>query len=125
MDTERREFTRYVMKEDEIQVFSLDPKISGRLNDISSGGLSFQYTPIKEKKLETNSINILTKVHIFEKLNLLGIACQIIYDIASLEEGGSFTGAERRQCGIKFLGLEENQLDQLEEILKKFYRPNI
>ncbi len=61
MKDERRKFTRFVFKKDEIQVFSDDLILFGKLNDISKGGLSFRYIPITGDKLETNSINILPK----------------------------------------------------------------
>jgi hypothetical protein len=118
MEDERRVFARYIVKKDELQAFSHDLKIVGKLNDISKGGLSFRYTPIAVEKLDTHSINILARGT--DRSNLFDIACQIIYDISTLEEGQSFTGAASRQFGIKFLGLMENQQNQLELLLKNF-----
>jgi hypothetical protein len=118
MEDERREFTRYIVKKDELQVFSHDLKIVGKLNDISKCGLSFQYTPIAGEMLNTNSINILAKGT--DRSNLFDIACRIIYDISTLEEGQSFTGAASRQCGINFFGLKENQQNKLELLTKNF-----
>jgi hypothetical protein len=118
MEDERRVFARYIVKKDELQAFSHDLKIVGKLNDISKGGLSFRYTPIVVEKLDTHSINILARGT--DRSNLFDIACQIIYDISTLEEGQSFTGAASRQFGIKFLGLMENQQNQLELLLKNF-----
>ncbi len=66
-----RKFARFVFKKDAIHIFSDDAIIFGKLNDISKGGLSFKYTPIKEEKLVTNSINISAKNHTKElKCNL-------------------------------------------------------
>ena len=113
-DDERREFTRYIIQEDELQVSTHDLKIIGRLKDISKGGLSFQYDPIAGEKLETNSINMVAKDQFF----MSDIDCQLIYDIPTLEEGQSFTGAERRQRGVKFVGLSESQRNKLKLLLK-------
>jgi len=118
MEDEPREFTWYIVKKDELQVFSHDLKIVGKLNDISKGGLSFQYTPIVGEKLDIHSINILAKGT--DRSNLFDIACQIVYDISTLEESQSVTDAASRQCGIKFFGLKENQQNQLELLLKNF-----
>lgn len=118
MEDERREFTRYIVKKDELQVFSHDLKIVGKLNDIRKCGLSFQYTPIAGEMLNTNSIDILAKGT--DRSNLFDIACRIIYDISTLEEGQSFTGAASRQCGINFFGLKENQQNKLELLTKNF-----
>lgn len=118
MKDERREFTRFVFKKDEIQVFSDDAILFGQLNDISKGGLSFRYTPIPGEELDTNSINILPKG--LDKYNLYHINCQIIYDIFSVGESISITGYERRKCGIKYYWLKEKQNKNLELLLNKY-----
>lgn len=118
MKDERREFTRYITQKNEVQVFSNDQKIDGTLKDISKGGLAFQYTPIAGEKMDTNSINILVKGPY--RFYLFDIACRIIYDISTLEEGRSFKGTERRQRGIKFVELKENQQNKLELMLKNY-----
>ena len=118
MKDERREFTRYKLQEDEIQIYSHDLKIDGMLKDMSKGGLAFQYTPIAGKKMDTNSINIFVKGT--DRFYLSDIACRIIYDISTLDEGQRFKGTERRQCGIKFVELKENQQNKLELLLKNY-----
>ncbi len=118
MKDERTESTRYPIQDDELQIFSHDIKIASRLKDISKGGLAFQYTPVAGEKLETNSISIMAKGMV--QFYLFDIACRKIYDIPSLEDGQSFTGAESRQRGIKFIGLTENQQNKLELLLKNF-----
>ena len=103
---------------EEVQVFSHDPKIDGTLNNISKSGLAFQYTPIAGKKMDTNSINIFVKGT--DRFYLSDIACRIIYDISTLDESQRFKGTERRQCGIKFVELKENQQNKLELLLKNY-----
>jgi len=117
MEDERREFTRFVFKEDEIQVFSDDAILFGQLKDISKGGLSFRYTPITGEKMETKSINILPNGK--DQFNLYHIACRIIYDI-SLEKGKSLKGNHRNRCGIKFFKLKENEKNKLELLLNNY-----
>ncbi len=118
MKDERSEFARYMTQKNEVQVFSHDQKIDGTLKDISKGGLAFQYTPIAGEKMDTNYINILIKGPY--RFYLFDINCRIIYDRSTLEEGQSIKGTERRQRGIKFVELKENQQNKLEFILKNY-----
>ncbi|MDX2511738.1 MAG: PilZ domain-containing protein [Desulfobacterales bacterium] len=118
MENERRRFTRLVFKRDEIQVFSDDLILFGKLNDISNGGLSFRYTPIAGKNMDTKSINILPNGK--DQFNLYHIVCLTIYDISAFEEGQNLTGNEKRQCGIKFFEFKENQKDKLAFLLKNY-----
>lgn len=118
MDDERRGFTRFSFKKDEIQIFSDDAILFGKINDISKGGLSFKYTPVTDGKIDTNSINILVKGK--DKLNLYHIDCRTIYDISSIEKGQRFLSYERRQCGIKYFWLKESQNKKLEFLLNHY-----
>ncbi len=102
MEDDRREFTRFVFETDEIQIFSDDDMLFGKLNDISKGGLSFMYIPVADEMLDTSSINILVKGK--DRFNLYHINCRTICDISSKEEAQSYLGCGRRQCGINFFG---------------------
>jgi hypothetical protein len=118
MEDDRREFTRFVFKNDAIQIFSDDAILFGKLNDISKGGLSFKYIPVADEVLDTKSINILAKGK--DRFNLYHINCRTIYDISSKEETQSFLGCERRQCGIQFFWLKENHNKKLELLLNYY-----
>lgn len=115
MVDERREFNRFVFTKYEIQVLSDDPILFGKLNDISKGGLSFQYTPIPGVEMTTDSINILPIGN--DEYNIYHINCQIIYDIPSAEKDKMNWGCERRKCGIKYFWLQEKQNNKLELLL--------
>ena len=118
MDEDRREFTRFVFKKNEIQIFSDDAILFGELNDISKGGLSFKYLPVADDMLDTNSINILAKGK--ERFNLYHIDCRTIYDISFKEEAQNYLDCERRQCGIKFFWLKVTQNKKLELLLNHY-----
>ena len=118
MEDDRREFTRFVFKKDEIQIFSDDAVLFGKLNDISKGGLSFKYLPVADEMLDTSSINILVEGK--DQFNLYHINCLTIYDISSKEEAQGFSGRERRQCGIKFFWLKETHNKKLELLLRHY-----
>ena len=105
MEDDRREFTRFSLQTDEVQIFCDDAILFGNLNDISTGGLSFKYTPVAHKMVETNIINILAKGK--DQLNLYHIDCRTIYDISAEAEAQRVLDGERRQCGIKFFWLKE------------------
>ena len=119
MENERREFTRFSLKKDELQIFSDDDILFGKINDISKGGLSFKYTPITDEKIDTKSINILVKGK--DQLNLYHIDCRTIYDISFKLEDQIFTGCERRKCGIKYFWLKETQNKKLEFLLNHYF----
>ena len=113
MKHERRKFARYIIRADELKVFSNDLKIVGSVRDLSKGGLAFQYTPITGRKAETKDINIVAKDRVF----LVYVDCRTIYDLPVPEQGAGFKGAERRQRGIKFLRLTESRQNQLHLLL--------
>ncbi len=118
MEDDRREFTRFVFKTDEIQIFCDDAILFGNLHDISKGGLSFKYTPVTNEMIDTNVINILAKGR--DRFNLYHIDCRTIYDISAKDEGQRFLGCERKQCGIKFFWLKETQNIKLELLLNHY-----
>lgn len=110
-----RQFPRYLIQGDELQLAIRIPAIAAKLKNISKGGLAFQYEPVKGQKLNINSISIVSKrpnnyVH-------LDIPCRVVYDILSIDENISFTSAEKRQCGVCFVDPTESQQRKLELIL--------
>jgi len=91
------------------------PNTASKLKNISKGGLAFQYEPVKGKMLNVDSIGIVSKrANTFIRLEM---ACRVVYDILSLEEKLSFKGSRKRQCGVCFIDLTENQQRLLELIL--------
>lgn len=118
MEDDRREFTRFVFEKDEIQIFSDDAMLFGKLNDISKGGLSFMYISVADEMLDTSSINILVKGK--DRFNLYHINCRTIYDISSKEEVQSYLGCGRRQCGVNFFWLKATHNKKLELLLNHY-----
>ena len=118
MEDERRRFARFVFKKNEIQILSDAPILFGKLNDLSKGGLSFLYTPIPGKLMDTESINILPKNK--DKFNLYHIGCRTIYDILFKGEGQSFKDCHRRKCGIEFYWLNAKQNEKLRLLLEHY-----
>lgn len=118
MEDDRREFTRFAFKTDEIQIFSDDAILFGNLNDISKGGLSFEYKPVTDEMIDNNTINILANGK--DRFNLYHIGCRTIYDISAIDACRGFLGCERRRCGIQFFWLKETHHKKLELLLSHY-----
>lgn len=110
-----RQFPRHFVQADKLQLAIRIPNVTPELKNISKGGLAFQYEPVKGRKLNINSISIVSKRP--NNLVHLDIACRIVYDILSLEENLSYTGSDKRQCGVCFVNPTESQQRKLELIL--------
>jgi hypothetical protein len=95
-----------------------DPLLFGKLHNLSKGGLSFRYTPITDEKLATNSITILPKGK--DAFNLYRIECRTIYDMSFIEKDQSLTDYQRRQCGVRFYWLKEDQNDKIKLLLNHY-----
>jgi hypothetical protein len=115
---ERRQHPRYPVREGEFEVFSHDSKIMGKLNNISQGGLAFQYSPVEGRNAESETIDIMAKSP--DPFFLPSVACRTMYDISVLAEDRTFTGAAARLCGVKFVGLQNDQTQKLAHFIKKY-----
>jgi hypothetical protein len=118
VEAERRQHPRYNVREGEFEVFSRDSKIIGKLNNISEGGLVFQYSPVVDQKAESETIDIMAKSP--DLLYLPSVACRAMYDISALTEDQSFTGAATRLCGVKFVRLNKDQTQKLVLFIEKY-----
>ena len=118
MMAERRQHPRYPVRDGEFQVISHDSKIMGKLNNISQGGLAFQYSPVGGQKAESETIDIMAKSP--DLLYLPSVACRTMYDISALAEDQTFTGAATRLCGVKFFRLNKEHKQKLAHFIKKY-----
>ena len=115
---ERRQHPRYRVREGEFEVFSRDSKIIGKLNNISQGGLAFQYSPVEGQKAESETIDIMAKGP--DPFYLPAVACRTMYDISALAEDRTFTGASLRLSGVQFVRLNKEQTRKLALFIKKY-----
>jgi hypothetical protein len=118
MGVEQRRFQRYALKEDGLDVLSRDRKVVGKLKNISRGGVAYQYTHVNGAKADSEIIDILGKAP--DRFSLLGLDCRTVYDIATLNEGRTFTGSSSRLRGVQFKGLTEEQKERLEFLLENY-----
>ena len=115
---ERRQHPRYPVRDGEFEVFSRDSKITGKLNNISQGGLAFQYSPVEGRKAESETIDIMAKSP--DPFFLPSVACRTMYDVSVLAEDQTFTGAALRLSGVQFVRLNKEQTQKLTLFIRKY-----
>jgi hypothetical protein len=112
MTLERRKHRRSAIESDEIQVCILPIRKTFSLKNISKGGLVFEYVPVEDERLESESDNIIAVD--FDQFYLTKIACKTVYDISTLMHGKSFTGGAMRLRGLEFVEITKEQEDTLD-----------
>ena len=116
MMIEKRRYQRYSVPDLKIQVFCLSAKIIGKLVNICKEGLSFQFNPKPDDKIECSEVKIMaigsTRFH------LPAISCKTVYDISVLAENQTFTGSETRLRGVQFSRLTREQNQKLSLLLE-------
>ena len=117
---ERRQHPRYHIPEGDFEVFSRDTNITGKLNNISLGGLAFQYSPVEGSRALSETVDIIAKSP--DPFFLPSVACKTRYDISVLAEDRTFTGAAVRMTGVQFFQLDEEQMQKLALFIKKYGR---
>ena len=133
--TERRAYVRLLVQEDVIAylVVATDLRIAvcqafiktGKVRDISIGGLSFEH--IEDIRFEIQAQeslkgNIVLSVN---RLVLSRLPCRKVYDVPvcrSTERQESSIPYLARRCGVQFEGLSESQTMQLKSFLKTCIR---
>ena len=118
MKPEQRQHPRYGIRDSEFHVFSHGTQISGRMLNISRGGLAFAFVPGPEKKADCRAVDILGPDP--DRFYLAGIACRRIYDIGVLAEGRNFTGVETRLRGVQFTHLTDDQTRKLTDLIDRY-----
>jgi len=115
---ERRQHPRYHIPEGDFEVFSRDTNVTGKLDNISQGGLGFHYSPVDDCRAESETIDVMAKSP--DPFFLPSVACKTRYDISVLAEAQTFTGAAVRMTGVQFFQLDEAQALKLEQFIKKY-----
>ena len=115
MNVERRKFDRRPVSKNLFFVFNHDSTEMAKINDISEGGLKFEYLPVEQQKTQWNLIDIFSKTS--QRAYVLGIPCKLIYDIITLTEDHTFMGSPARMAGLEFGRLDKNQKKKLDILL--------
>jgi len=107
LKADKRQHPRYSVRDEGIEIFSRQSEIIGKLENISKSGMAFRYTAVGEKKVKSETIDILATGP--ARFYLSGLVCRMIYDISALDEAQTLTGAETRLCGHEFVRIENEQ----------------
>ena len=116
MQQERREKERRRPKDTTFVALRPEFVKLGKLTDISSTGLCFEYLAKGEVAPGPNPI----EMDMFISGNgyyLPNVPCRLIYDIKTKRGMTFMVGLEYRRCGLHFTRLSEAQMDQLEYYL--------
>jgi len=115
MNVERRNFDRHPVSKNLFFVFNHDSTEMAEINNISEGGLKFEYLPVEQQKTRWELIDIFSKTS--QRVYVLGIPCKLIYDIITLAEDHTFMGSPARTAGLEFGRLDKNQKKKLDILL--------
>ena len=113
---ERRKDRRFKLKDPAFAIMYYSPTRIGQITDISRSGLTVRYVKNGEDSNELNGLDICKSDFRFYIDN---IKAKAISDLEIIDK--TFIGSEeKRRCGIKFEGLSNNQLSQLENFIQNF-----
>ena len=115
MNVERRNFDRRPVSKNLFFVFNHDSTEMAEINNISEGGLKFEYLPVEQQKTRWELIDIFSKTS--QRVYILGIPCKLIYDIITLAEDRTFNGSPTRIAGLEFGPLDTNQKKKIDNLL--------
>ena len=111
---DRRKSPRYALENDVFLFFRPNFGRIGRLINVSSRGLAFEYSSLGEhENVADVEVDIFTDQP--RKLVLPRVSCKVVYDISL--EPPTFDGVETRLCGIKFNQLSQTHSDLLKALL--------
>ena len=114
---DRRRSQRHDVNSDVFVVFRSDSSRLGKLKDVSTGGIAFEYPlfPEYEGVLETN-VDIFASQPDFFLLS--SVSCKVVYDVRIKKP--TFNAIETRRCGLEFTYLSEQQGKVLDFLLTNY-----
>jgi len=116
MEQERREKERRRPKATTFVALRPEFIKLGKLTDISSSGLCFEYIAKGDVAPGPDTL----EMDMFISGNgyyLPNVPCRLAYDVTTKKEMTFMVGLEYRRCGLQFTRLSEKQMDQLEYYL--------
>lgn len=116
-DAERREKERFRPKKRTFVVFKPQFLKLGKVLDISTGGLCFQYLAKEDQVKDEPAI----EADIFMSDNgyyLPDVACKMVWDTEAKDKMTFPIGFQNRLCGLRFLKLTKEQQNKLEHFLQ-------
>ena len=89
----------------------------GKVVDISSSGLKFQYLIAEDNQVEKGRVALDMFIG-SDGYYLPDIPCETVYERKLDQKGADSLGLEQRQCGLKFKSLNQEQTDKLDMFLR-------
>jgi len=118
MDSERRQFTRFLAPDNTFAALGPSFTKVGRIRDIGISGLAFEYLTDDEPGLENSQVDIFIRD---DEFRLSRLPCSIVYDIPVEKPADVMVSASRlihKRCGIVFGRFTEIQKRQLENFIR-------
>jgi len=89
----------------------------GKVIDISSSGLKFQYLISEDNHVEKGRVALDMFIG-SDGYYLPDIPCETVYERKLEQRGTDTMGLEQRQCGMRFRDLNQEQTDKLQMFLQ-------
>lgn len=89
----------------------------GKVIDISSSGLRFQYLISEDNQVEKGRVALDMFIG-SDGYYLPDIPCETVYERKLEQRGTDTMGLEQRQCGLRFRDLNQEQTDKLQMFLQ-------
>ena len=115
MSKDKRRYTRHAITNDSLFIASLNSGKYAAVRNISLAGLAFEHFAAAGDHTDWTSIDIFMSGR--DPLYLPKVKCRVIYDIAELSEGNTFSGSAFRVCGLKFGSLRDENEKKLVNML--------
>jgi hypothetical protein len=110
----RRREPRYAVKDEVFLVFRPYFDRLGKLKDVSSGGVAFEY-PVFAEYSKVNEVEVDIFASEPAHIMLRNLPCRVVYDTRI--DQPTVSGVETRRCGLKFEGLSLQHAEQLKLLL--------
>ena len=115
--SERRRAVRFLPRKSTFVALRPEFVRLGKVVDISSTGLRFQYLISEDNPEEKGRVTLDMFIG-SDVYYLPDIPCETIYERKLAQHGSDAMGLEQRQCGVKFRPLNRKQSDKLDMFLR-------
>ena len=116
MKKERRSTKRCYPDQAMPLVVNCAKPVVGRIHDISTSGVSIEYTGDIRIDLQ-QAAHVKLASDLQSSLLVEGIRCRPVYDIPMLAEGQSFRGGPMRLCGFKYDAVSQSKMKKIEQLI--------
>jgi hypothetical protein len=115
MILEKRAHVRYTPVEPAYAALGKEFSKTGRIRDISRGGLCFEYIVGAARSDDDSSLAVFV---IDDSFHIHNLPCRVVYDHSRSEVSRRSAGAmEERVCGVQFLMPSREQEQQIAQFL--------